>query len=145
MIFFFKRFWFPKWFWQNFCHKKSTHLNHSYLKYALDSRILGNFMQLSSNDTFAVFTVKLISCKNYGAISVYETPCVTASSVCFPEKESFIPSYLTDRQKISWRGSSSVHHHWKCYFFQLPVSLRDFLSFTTIELVEITQSFMRLS
>ena len=25
----------PKVFWQNFCHKKSTHLDHSYLKYAL--------------------------------------------------------------------------------------------------------------
>ena len=31
----FKRFWCPKRFWQNFCHKKMTHLDHSYLKYAL--------------------------------------------------------------------------------------------------------------
>ena len=30
-----KRFWCPNWIWQNFCHKKSTHLDHSYLKYAL--------------------------------------------------------------------------------------------------------------
>ena len=28
-------FWCPKCFWQIFCHKKSTHLHHSYLKYAL--------------------------------------------------------------------------------------------------------------
>ena len=31
----FKRFWWQKWFWQIFYHKKSTHLEHSYLKYAL--------------------------------------------------------------------------------------------------------------
>ena len=33
----FKWFWCPKWFWQKVCHKKSTYLDHSYLKYALDS------------------------------------------------------------------------------------------------------------
>ena len=47
-------------------------------------------MQLSSNDTFAVFTVKLISCKNYGAISVYETPCVTASSMSAFQKKKVL-------------------------------------------------------
>ena len=35
LIWILKRFWFPKWFWLNFCHKKSTHLDHSYLKYTL--------------------------------------------------------------------------------------------------------------
>ena len=35
LIWIFKQFWRPKWFWQNYCHKKSTHLDHSYLKYAL--------------------------------------------------------------------------------------------------------------
>ena len=28
-------FWCLKWFWPIFCLKKSTNLNHSYLKYAL--------------------------------------------------------------------------------------------------------------
>ena len=32
---FFKRFGCPKWFWQDFCHKKAGQVNHSYLKYAL--------------------------------------------------------------------------------------------------------------
>ena len=35
LIWIFKRFWCPKWFWEFFCHKKSTLLNHFYLKYAL--------------------------------------------------------------------------------------------------------------
>ena len=35
-MWFFKRFLCPKWFWQNFCLKKSTHLDHSYLRCALD-------------------------------------------------------------------------------------------------------------
>ena len=36
LMWIFKRFWCLKWFWQNFCHKKSTPLLHSYLKHALE-------------------------------------------------------------------------------------------------------------
>ena len=35
LIWMFKQFWCPKWCWQKFCHKKSTQLDQSYLKYAL--------------------------------------------------------------------------------------------------------------
>ena len=35
LIWIFKRFCCPKWFWQKKIHKKSTHLDHSYQKYTL--------------------------------------------------------------------------------------------------------------
>ena len=35
LIWIFKRSSRPKWFLQTFCHKKSTHMDHSYLTYAL--------------------------------------------------------------------------------------------------------------
>ena len=41
-----KRFWCLKWFCQNFCHKKSTHFDHSYLKSMLYI-ILWNFKKIN--------------------------------------------------------------------------------------------------
>ena len=35
----------PKLILSNFCHKKSTHLDHSYLKHALESKIIINFKE----------------------------------------------------------------------------------------------------
>ena len=46
LIWIFKRYWCSRWFWQKFCHKKSTHLDHSYLKYALVQPSDGNLVSL---------------------------------------------------------------------------------------------------
>ena len=52
LVWIFKRFWGPKWFWQDFCPKKSIHLDHSYLKYALDNVYLDKNFKFASHDTW---------------------------------------------------------------------------------------------
>ena len=63
LIWIFKRFWCPKWIWQKFCHKKSTHFDHSYLKYALDARQLqsSRAFQIAILSEICIFNQRIIN------------------------------------------------------------------------------------